>query len=115
MLRDIRVRGAITSGVRFWIGGAVEQRCDRFPVGPQMVNFTDLFIMGLFEFLVRYFNAVRGAFLGTTDRVRRLQAQWWNIRVDFGLPKRIALRIATGFVRYAGIRIHERRKQVECD
>jgi hypothetical protein len=114
MLKDIGGRGAVTSGVRFWICGAVEQRCDRFPVGPQMVNFTDLVIMGLFEFLVMCCN-VRCDFLGTTDRARRLQAQWWNVRVDFALPKRIALRIATGFVRYAGIRIHKRRKQVECD
>jgi hypothetical protein len=115
MLRDIRVRGAITRGVRFWICGAVEQRCDRFLVGPQMVNFTDLFIMGLFEVLVVYCKAVRGDILGTTDRVRRLQTQWLDVRVDFALPKRIALRIATGFVRYARIKIHETRKQVECD
>jgi hypothetical protein len=115
MLRYIRVRGAITKGVRFWICGAVEQRRDRFPVGPQMVNFTDLFIMGLFEVLVMYYHAVRGDFLGTTDRLRRLQTQWLDVRVDFALPKRIALRIATGFVRYARIKIHETRKQVECD
>ena len=45
----------------------------------------------------------------------QLQAQWLDVRVDFALPKRTALRIATGFVRYARIKIHETRKQVECD
>src|SRR5271157_4330401 len=54
-------------------------------------------------------NAVLNKFLAITDRFAGLQAQWLNVHVDFPLLQRIALRIITGSVRYAGIKIHETR------
>lgn len=115
MLNDIGVRGGITNRVRFWICGAVEQHCGRFFIGQLIVDLTDRFIMGLFEVPALSFTTLRGDVVGTTDRVRRLQAQWLDVRVAFALPKRISLRIAIGSVHYARIKIHETRKQVERD
>jgi hypothetical protein len=56
-----------------------------------------------------HLEAVRTKFLAITDRFAGLQAQWFNVHVDFPLLQRLALPITIGSVHYAGIKIHETR------
>jgi hypothetical protein len=110
ILSDIGVRGGISIRVHLWICGAVTRHCSRLPNGPLIVGLTDQF-----EVAGMYCTAERGNMIWTTDRVRRPQAQWLDVRVTFALPKRIAMRIAIGFFHYVRIKIHETRKRVERD